>query len=60
MFFNVFFMIGGSGTQLVAMAFSYGKNTDYLRDIVHFDQTSSRIVLYGTSLSVGMYVSWLK
>lgn len=57
MFFNVIFMFGGSGTQLVAMAFSFGKSAETLRSSVHLDQTLSRIVLYGTSLSVGMYVS---
>ena len=61
MFFNVFFMFGGSGTLLVAMAFSVGEKADELRNsVLRFDETLLRIVLCGTSVSVGMYVSWLK
>lgn len=59
MFFNVLFMFGGSGTLLIAMAFSVGKSAETLRSTVHMDETSSRTVLYGTSISIGMYVSYL-
>ena len=57
MFFNVFYMFGGSGSLIVALLFYTPKTADTLQGLVHLDQPSIKIVLYGVSLSVGMYVS---
>ena len=50
-------MFGGSGTLLISMAFSMGKSAETLRGTVHLDEASSRIVFYGASIAVGLYVS---
>ncbi len=57
MFFNVFYMFGGSGTLIVALLFHSSKTADKLQGLVHVDQSSINTVLYGVSISVGMYVS---
>ena len=50
-------MFGGSGTLLISMAFSMGKSAETLRNSVHLDEASSRIVFYGASIAIGLYVS---
>ena len=57
MFFNVFYMFGGSGSLIVALLFYTPKTADTLQGLVHLDHPSIKIVLCGVSLSVGMYVS---
>jgi hypothetical protein len=55
-------MFGGSGSLIVALLFSSPKTADTLQGLVHLDQSSIKTVLYGVSISVGMYVSqqiWL-
>ena len=58
MFFNIFYMFGGSGTLIVALAFSSSKTAQILQGLVYLDESSAKIVLYGASISVGMYVSF--
>ena len=52
-------MFGGSGSMIVALAFSSSKTADTLRKLVNLDESSSKIVLYGASISIGMYVSYI-
>ena len=51
-------MFGGSGSLIVALAFSSSKTAQTLQGLVHLDESSAKIVLYGASISVGMYVSF--
>ena len=50
-------MFGGSGSLIVALAFATPKTAKNLQGLVHLDESSSKIVLYGASISIGMYVS---
>lgn len=50
-------MFGGSGTLIIALAFSLKNTAKQLQGLVHLDEESAKIVLYGGSLAVGMYVS---
>ena len=59
MFFNIFYMFGGSGSLIITLAFSSPKTSQFLQGLVHLDRSASMLALYGVSISVGTYVSQL-